>query len=278
MPITLSRLRRILYREYKEICHQIFEKNISKKTIIFIVGCQRSGTTMLSQIFEKDYRTKVYNEVHSKVSSQDSNGLRLNPLPILKEQINNNNAGIIIAKPLVESQHTDKLLNDFPNGKAIWLFRHYKDVTSSDLKKFGYENGIKNLRKILFEKEYTWRSENISKQTLALVNKYFKESMSQNDAGALFWYTRNILFFDQNLAENDRVLICKYEDLVSEPQKTMNNLYQYINLSYPKKKITSSVHSSSIKKGKNLTIHPEIELLCQELYLKLNGCYDSQTN
>ncbi len=275
MSISLDRIKRVSYREFKDISHKLFLKHNSEKKIVFILGCQRSGTTILSEVIEKDYRTKVYKETHSKTSSQDPSGLRLDPLPILKKEIYGNNAKTIILKPLVESQYTNRLIGDFPNSKGIWVLRHFKDVASSDLKKFGPKNGTENLRKIL--KEDTWRSEQMSKTTLALINKYFKEDMSQNDAAALFWYTRNILFFDQRLENNEAVLICKYEDLVSKPHETMKRLYRHIEYEYPKKEITTRVFSSSIKKGKNVILNPEIELLCNELYTKLVDCYDNRT-
>lgn len=273
MSISLDRIKRVSYREYKDYYHKLFLKRATKKKVIFILGCQRSGTTILSEVIERDFRTKVYKETRSKTSTNDPRGLRLDPLPTLKKEIYGNNAKHIILKPLVESQHTCKLLSDFQNSVGIWVLRHFKGVVSSDLKKFGPKNGTENLRKML--QEDTWRSEQITEHTLNLVKTHFREDMSQNDAAALFWYTRNILFFDQKLDTNDAVIICKYEDLVAKPKKVMRRLYTHIELEYPKKEITSKLFSSSVKKGKDITLNPEIELLCEELYTRLLNSYDN---
>lgn len=275
MSISLDRFKRVFYREFKDVRHKLFLKHVPEKKIVFILGCQRSGTTILSEVIEKDYRTKVYKETHSKLSKQDPSGLRLDPLPVLKKEIYGNNTETIILKPLVESQYTNRLLNDFPDSKGIWVLRHFKDVVSSDLKKFGANNGTANLRKIL--EGDTWRSEQMSASTLALIKKYYKEDMSQNDAAALYWYTRNILFFDQGLEGNGKIVICKYEDLVSKPKEAMKKLYEHIDLEYPKKDITARVFSSSIKKGKDTVLHPDIESLCEDLYGKLVSCYENPT-
>lgn len=270
MSITLDRVKRISYREFKDICQILFFRFQKEKNIVFLLGCQRSGTTILSEVIEKDFRTKVYKESHSKTSSKDPSGLRIDPLPILKKEIFRNKTKTIVIKPLVESQHTNQLLSDFPESKVIWVLREYKGVISSDIKKFGPKNGTENLRKIL--EEDTWRSENMSKHTLSLIQKYYKPKMSQYEAAALFWYSRNVLFFDQDLDKNKKITICKYEDLVTEPKKTMQRLYKHINYTYPKKNITARVFSSSVTKGKDILLNPEIALLCDNLLVKLNKC------
>lgn len=274
--MNVNRFKRIAFREYKDIHQKIFFKKAKEKKLMFIVGCQRSGTTILSEVLEKDFRTKVYKEVHSSLSTGDSYGLRLDPLPEVQKNIYSNNAGIIVAKPLVESQYTSKLLKEFSEAKAVWLFRDFRDVISSDLKKFGASNSIENLKKVLFEKEYTWRSEKITSDTKNLIQKYYDENMSAYDAGALFWYSRNILFFDQHLYNENRVRLCSYQDLVSKPEKTVRHLYQFINAIYPKKEITSSLHSNSLRKGAEITLQPEIEDICTELFEKLNSHYGKQ--
>lgn len=274
MSLSADRIKRVLYREYKDVHHKLFFKNDPEKKIVFILGCQRSGTTILSEVIEKDFRTKVYKETHSKTSSNDPSGLRLDPLPVLKKEIYGNNPKHIILKPLVESQHTLRLLSDFPDSVGIWVLRHYKDVISSDLKKFGAKNGTGNLRKIL--QNNTWRSEKMSDATLTLIKKHFRDDMSENDAAALFWYSRNVLFFDQSLQGNDAILICKYEDLVSKPEQTMRRIYKHIELDYPTKDITARLFSSSVKKGKDIALDPTIQKLCDNLYNQLIDIYNSQ--
>jgi len=271
---TFKRIRIKLKREAKQFYQDFLLKNSKEKTIALIVGCQRSGTTMLSGIFEKDWEIKNYSE-KSILSKNDPKRLRLDPLPQVLAIMQKTNAPVVALKPLVESQNTTKLLDFFENSKAIWVFRNYKDVASSNLKKFGRENGINNLRPLVSNEANNWRSNNVSEKTRELAKKIFSEDMKQEDAAALFWYCRNILFFEQNLQSNEKVLLCKYEDLVTKPKKIMEGIYSFLGLQKPSEKIVLGIHAGSISKGKDVKLSPEVEELCENLYEKINAQYEN---
>ena len=275
MSQLTKRIKRRLYLESKHLYQDLFTKNIKEKTIVFIVGCQRSGTTMLSEVFEGDMKIRVYSEF-SKLSSTHQPRLRLNPLPILKKQIARNHPATVILKPLVESQNTDSLLDFFPNSKAIWAFRHYKDVAASNLKKFGLNNGIDDLKPIFEEDHDNWRAERISEETRSIIRKYYSENMSPKDAAALFWYVRNILFFERGFENGQQVYLCNYKDLVTAPIKSMEKIYEFIGIPYPEKTIVSEVHSGSVGKGTSFDLSPQIEALCEGLWERLNAAYEAQ--
>ncbi|GAB5472900.1 MAG: hypothetical protein Mars2KO_09990 [Maribacter sp.] len=260
----------------KFLYQDILLRNSKAKTIIMIVGCQRSGTTMLSGIFEKDWKIKNFSE-KSILSSSDPKRLRLDPLPEVLKKMHRTNAPVVALKPLVESQNTVKLLDYFKNSKAIWVFRNYKDVAASNLKKFGRNNGMNNLRPLIENKPGNWRSDKVSEKTRAVVNQFFSEDMVQEDAAALFWYCRNILFFEQDLQSNKRVLLCKYEDLVTHPKTIVKEIYSFSAVHDLPEKIISGIHAGSISKGKNVKLSPEIDHLCESLYNKINAVYTEKT-
>jgi hypothetical protein len=260
-------LRKMIYTRLKT------DKTISKK-ILFIIGCQRSGTTLMTKIFERDINAKVYGEF-SELSSNDRDKIRLNPLDSVKNKIDKNKLPLIILKPLVETQNSRKLLNYFYNSKALWLFRHYKDVAFSNINIFGIKNGISNLRPIVNREIDNWRSEYVSKPTRATVLKYFSEDMNPYDAACLFWYARNKLLFELGLDTNSDVMLCKYEELVVNPFATMQRVYKFLNHMFPGKKIVIDVHTKSVSKGKNIEISPEVEKVCEEMLQKLNSVYKS---
>ena len=184
--------------------------------ILFIAGCQRSGTNMMNEVFENDLRIKVYDEF-SKLSSNDPAGIRLNSLASVKEEIDKQRASLIVLKPLVESQNLRRLLDYFSGSKALWMYRHYKDVARSNLGIFGIKNGVNNLRPIVKNDKKNWRSEKITEPVKKTIVEQFSEEMNPWDAAALFWYTRNMHFFDQNRDQSGDVLMCKYEDFVVAP-------------------------------------------------------------
>ena len=275
MSDLIKKIKNRSLKELKHIYQDVFTPKKADKTVVFIIGCQRSGTTMVTKIFEKDFLIRVYGEF-SKLSSQDPNKLRLNPLPTVASEISRNHAEIIVLKPLVETQNIDTLFDYFENSKAIWSYRHFKDVASSDLKLFGKRNGIDNIRPIYERSGDNWRSQRASESTTSIIRKYFSEDMSPTDAAALFWYARNILFYERNLDTNNRVHLCKYEELVISPENTMRKVYEFIGTTFPEGRIVSEVHQGSVRKGRDISLSPDVEAICEELMRRLNASYAQQ--
>jgi len=243
------------------------------KVVVFIVGCQRSGTSLLTNIFEKDLQTKVYGE-RSRLSSHDTaTKIRLNPLPEVKSVLDTLPVNLIVLKPLVETQNLPRLLEFFPQSKALWMYREYKEVVSSSLKRWGMDNGINNLRPIALGLSPNWRSENIAPETREVVCRYFTEDMNPYDAAALFWYSRNKLYFDLGLLQRDNVKLCKYEDLVTQPTNTMAKVYQYLQKDCPSEQVTKMVHANSVRKKTPVPVSPEIDKLCRDLHMELDRNY-----
>lgn len=237
--------------------------------VLFIIGCQRSGTTLMTEILEKDWDVKVYPE-HSPLSNQDSlDGLRLNPLPEVKRAIEADRYPLVVLKPLVETQNADGLLDFFPQARAIWMYRHYRDVANSNLKRFGMNNGRKNLAYIARNDITNWRAERLPVAVRELVLEHYSVDMDPYDAAALFWYVRNTFFFDLQLDQHPRVMTCRYVDLVSEPRTTVQTIYDFAGQPYPGDHILSGIHTSSIGRGQNIPLSPEIEQICESMWSRL---------
>lgn len=270
---TWDRVTRKAIVMSKGVIERCLQGRHNPESLVFIVGCQRSGTSLMAEIFERDFRSKVYGEF-SELSSNDPKGLRFNELYSVKETIKQVGMRLVVMKPLVESQHLNRLLDYFDSSKAIWMYRHYKDVVSSNLKKFGMDNGVKDIRPMVYNSSDNWRSENVSEHTREVLARYFSESMSPYDAAALFWYARNRLFVELDLESDLRVAICKYEDLVTKPQEKVKEMYGFIELDYPGAWVLPAVHASSVGKGKSVPLSPEIEELCDDLYCQLEKTYE----
>ncbi|MCB0187535.1 MAG: hypothetical protein KDE31_24875, partial [Caldilineaceae bacterium] len=198
----------------RKAAHQtLWGKRPANPSILPIFGCQRSGTSLLTRVFFRDLNAKVYRET-SALSSSDQESqrrkLRMNSLDEIKQILGRDRASLIVLKPLVESQRAPEILRCFPNARALWLYRHYKDVAASNLQAFGMDNGINDLRPIVRGESQNWRSEGTSAETREQVSKFFHETMNPYDAAALFWYARNRLFFELALDTNERVRLCQY--------------------------------------------------------------------
>ena len=278
MENKLVRKARKIFHSNRKKIHQSIRANEAQQRILFIVGCQRSGTTMMLHILEGDLNTQCFAE-RSKLTSNDTvRGIRLNSLDLMKREFSKIKAPLIVVKPLVESQNTPQLLDYFENSHAVWMFRNCQDVALSNIKQFGVDSGVNNLRPIIKRDTSNWRAERVSDHVRETISKYFAEDMNPYDAAALFWFARNSLYFDLKLHENPRVILCRYEDFVVEPEKYTRSIYQQIGQAFPDTGIASIVHSHSIRKGKDIEFSPAIEQLVQELQKKLETAYRAQAN
>ena len=247
------------------------------RRILFIVGCQRSGTTMMTELFEQDPDAIVFSE-HSRLSSGDARDrLRLNPLSSVKKTLDRSLFPLMVLKPLVETQNVRMLLDYFPNSYALWMYRHYRDVAKSDLNRFGIHNGVRNLRYIAEQNENDWRAERVSNEVQETVMRFYDDRLDPYEAAALFWYARNRLYFELSLGEDHRVKLCQYEALVKHPAHEMGGIYRFIGRRYPGEDTpTATVHTKSVGSGEKVTLRPEIEELCTTMWGQLNEAQSLQ--
>ncbi len=270
----IERAKRKVFLTGKNLVQNLKDQ-VPDKKVLFVFGCQRSGTNMILEIFERDMNAKTYEEF-SKLSDKDKFKIRLNPLPEVKEEINKDKVGLVVLKPLVESHRVNELLDYFEGSKALWAFRNYKDVASSNLRHFGINNGIKDLTPIYENDKSDWRGAGASEKIRKLVSKYYSKNMNPYDAAVLFWYVRNEIFFEQKLYENPDILMVRYEDLVTDPETMMKKIYEFIGREFPGNHIFAKVHSSSLGKGKEINISPEIKDLAEEMTSRLMEVYNKR--
>lgn len=263
----------VMHNIIKQIYQRLLLNSGNAKCLVFVVGCQRSGTTMLMECFNKDFRTKIYEEssaITGHPAYRDDKH-RLKPLDEIAAIIARDRAPLIIAKPLIDSQNVSKLLQYFGGAKAIWSYRNYRDVANSILAKWGGEVPKKNLRPI-FKGDigHYWSAERVSAQTRQVIETYFAEDMSPQDAAALFWYIRNILFFDLALDQHPNVILCRYEDIVTAPARVMQNIYHFLDMSYPGDRLVRHIHPRSVNLGRQLGLSQGVEDLCADLLEKMD--------
>lgn len=274
---TIRRLN-LEINEIKKEIYQTITLPRNQSELLFVVGCQRSGTTLLQKVFRRDWTVKTYKETDVLSNQDRENGIRLNPLAFVEDTFSKSHAKLIVAKPLVESQRTVEILDFFSSAKAIWQFRYYQDVAASNLKRFGLRNGINNLRPIVSNDPDNWRSEGLGQELRELVLEYFSEDMKPHDAAALFWLIRNSWFFTLNLGQHKRVSMSKYEDFVEHPYESTCRMYSLLGLKQPDVALVKEVHARSVKKGKDIDLTSEIAKQCEDMWEQLCAEYTSQLN
>jgi hypothetical protein len=254
----------------------LFRKRLpfDRKALLFILGCQRSGTTLMTRIFERDWDAWVFHE-SSRLSSDDAeHRMRLNELAKVKAVLASANYPLLVAKPLVESQQARRLLEYFPHARVLWLYRHYHDVVASDLNRFGLHNGIRNLRPIVERDQTNWRAQNVDAATRSTIEMHFRDDMNPYDAAALFWFCRNMHYLEGRLDDasvSDRVMLLRYEELVQNPEDVMRRVYRFVGRPFPGPGAIGQVHDRSVAKGHGIPLSPEIAALCKSLLDRLDA-------
>ncbi|MFT4867195.1 MAG: hypothetical protein ACI8RE_003396 [Ilumatobacter sp.] len=267
--IPLDKITTRLRREAKHLRLRVSAVDPAPHPLLHIIGCQRSGTTMLTELLDHDRRIRVFGEL-GELFDGVSQSHRLRDPDFVRRRLERSGAALNVVKPLVETHRCRELIDLQEGGLALWMFRHYRDVAASNLRRFGTTNGIDNLRPIVEDRD-DWRSAGLAPETRSLVISLFDETMPPLDAAALFWYCRNTLWFEANLASDDRVRMCQYEQLVAEPNVMTAALYGWVNLSVPPASTAGFVHSRSVGKGSQ-AIGDDIRLLCDPMWERLLAC------
>lgn len=270
MPTLIDRgiqkIKRDFNRSRKHLL-QNFQTPIKDKQVLFIVGAQRSGTNMLLKLFDQIAWTRTYNEDNYLAFSKQ---LRLKDreqiLPLLK-----GNAHCFVFKPILDLQLLPQLLADFPNAKAIWIFRHFHDVSNSA--KRNWQTAQRHIIKHIATQEndfVRWYCENLQLSDRELIRSFYSEKLTEEEAGVLKWYLRNQFYFSLGINQRKDVLLLEYEELVKDPTKELKKIETFIDASIPDT-AANHIFTSSIRKHQFPTISQSIQNLAQGLHENLQS-------
>ena len=206
----------------KRSARSIVRARSSERRVVLIFGCQRSGTTMLQQTFlDRSWRILILEEHDRRLvgpgpepeetSWQEYSTVlgRIHRLPF----------EVVAAKPLVESASATALMDVAGPVQAIWMIRHYAEVARSNVSRFGMDNPYRDLQPIRFRDARDWRYRGVTEETWETVTTMSNRRLTPLDAAALFWWTRNQLYVDQGLREDDRIRILRYERTSVQPAR-----------------------------------------------------------
>lgn len=260
---------------FKDLAHLRAPRGSARSLIV--LGCQRSGTNALVGCFEDDRDAKVYPEFSSlnrrsgKLSMRDSIRftLRLRPFEEVGATVERLRYPLAVMKPLVESRYIGELLEAVPRSRVVWIFRHYVDVAESNARTFGALIHRDNLAPIAAGDPTNWRSEGISDEVRETVARHYDPDMDPIDGGALFWWARNRLLFDEGYESDPRVLALQYGRFVADPVAVLAELYEHAGVAFPGPEIARSITPKFVGRGSGHEFDPEIETLCEQLWDRL---------
>lgn len=269
----------------KGIYHTRLRLSSLPRSTIFILGCQRSGTTVLADSFERDWNVYLFREFSDlNIEPVSKEGrpavptlltLRLRPFDQVANLIQRTGFPLVVCKPIVESHRANELMAAVDNSRCLWVFRHYNDVADSIVRKWPDRIHIQNLEPIVRMQRDNWRSEVVPDDVRELITTHYSADMNPHDGGALFWYARNRLLFDLGLLGSAKVMMIKYDDFVTDPVTIFRRIYDFSGTPYPGPHITRGIKVTSVGRGAGSQINEEIEAHCEILWNKLNEAYAS---
>jgi hypothetical protein len=232
----------------------------------------------LLKVLNKSPDCRVYHEGSGNNAAYDC--FRLRPQDTVKRLIEKSREPTVVFKPVLDLQHTDRLLELHPNTKAIWIYRDYRNVVLSSVKKWqGNQKDIiygiaADIRRDPKHHQYAI-GERMSDDAMRAVRNLSSPSMSAEDGAALLWYVRNLLYFDLKLYLDQRVALVKYEDFVTQPQLHFQQLFNFVECDF-KPSYVRDIFDTSVKPSIFPALSPEVELLCREMMTRMHRQYSVQ--
>jgi hypothetical protein len=240
-----------------------FRSHVPDSSVVYILGAQRSGTTLLLFCLEKSMEFDVLGE-----SSKAMVNYRIRSDEEIRQIVRSSHHKIVVFKPLTDSHRSREFLELMPNSKAIWAFRRVEDRANSAVAKFGDHNLqiLSELSKGAGKER--WQAQGLTDELYDFIRSFDYSNMLPETASALFWYVRNSLFFSSGLEDSDEVLPLAYEDLVSDPGRVMQGVCRFVGGEF-KDSMVRDVHAKSI--GRSASKVPQhIQDICTPLYERLH--------
>jgi hypothetical protein len=250
--VKLSRFKKACVRPFQS-CHESIP--------VMVFGLQRSGTTMLMDVFYLHPDTEVYDEGDGRAFTN----CMLKELTIIDQIIATSRAKHVCFKPLMDSYNVTELLARYNGLCAIWMYRDYRDVAHSRLRRFKHANRATRL--VIEGKPGGGAfAAGLSPATKETLRQF--QGVSEFDLACLTWWAQNQLVVENEL--QDKVILINYEGLVTNPTHGFGALFSSLGMR-PYPRALRFVHPRSIKKASSPPIDSDIETLCENLKAHLDS-------
>ena len=258
----------------KRVSRSIVRARPEERRVVLIFGCQRSGTTMLQQTFlDRSWRVLILEEHDRRLVRPGPEETVWQEYSVVLARIHRLPFEVVAAKPLVESASAAALMDAAGAVKAVWMLRHYSEVARSNVRRFGMDNPYRDLQPIRSRDALDWRYKGATEETRETVTALLNRRLTPFDAAALFWWTRNQLYFDQRLWEDDRIRILRYERACNQPDEVIRSLSNHIGVALPPRSIASQVRAQPFHPETG-ELDPAVERLCTKMWDSFEGCLE----
>lgn len=242
----------------------------ARRNVLFVAGVQRSGTNMVMDVLEKNLETDVYHERDPRAFDN----YKLREDAVIAALVRHSPAPTVVVKCLMESQKLARLLEIHAPARAIWVFRNYDDVVNSMLASFSKQ--LEQVR-LLARRRIAgdWLTDDMSDETYAQVCALAEGDLDGPSAAAIQWYFRNILYFEQGLDRDPRVLLVNYDRLVTNPGPEIGRIFAFAGLAMSPR-VMRGITPRSIGKQPRPVLKPAVDACCAALLARLRDRLDAE--
>jgi len=204
-------------RLIKKLLEKIRLHRLFSKYLTLILGCQRSGTTLLLLMLAVHPKIRGVDEVDSRSS-----------FPFWSTLFYNHLKGYHTCYKLPQrTAELDLIIKRYPDSKILWIVRHpYAVISSMRLLKFDWQGGQKNWLELHGPNEF--RKSSLLFPEIATMDL---DRIDEVCLGAYIWKYKAMAIDVYKKKELD-VLVVKYEDLLENPDGSMRKILNHLGISW----------------------------------------------
>jgi hypothetical protein len=241
------------------------------KIPVFILGMHRSGTTMIFNVLAACPECGVH-WGHQKHAFRNS---RIRSGETIKRLIRKAYKKVVVFKPHNDLQRTPELLGLHKNARGVWVYRHFNDVANSAVQRWNnaHRDIIRGIALgVALNPGHDAMREGMDPEDIETLKQMCRQEISPEEGAALLWYFRNLLYFKLKLHHDPRILLVKYEDLVTDPRHHFRRILEHVSCEFRPERI-ENIFSSSVGKSKSPVLRDDIRALCEGMLGRLNEQY-----
>jgi hypothetical protein len=248
-----------------------FAHGSPRKSPVLIAGLQRSGTTMLMNIFHLHPDTEVFDEARDSDTFLE---FRIRSVDAVKRGIDQSHYRFPCFKIIADSHILPSIMRGLGDPKVIWMYREPGPNAASRLKKWSHATAA--IRAVCEGRPGGgWFAEGASPAVARRLQSLDRSGFTNFDYACLAWWVRNNLFFELELDKQPGVRLLRYERLVAEPEPTMRALFEWIGMPWSGASMRF-VHARSMRKPNLPALDPQVASLCEELLRRLDDVHARQ--
>lgn len=235
-----------------------------------VLGCQRSGTTMLANALSLSPLVKNYGEGHPRYFEWRG-APRLLALDAVAARLQEERHPFTLLKPLCESQRIAELCQRICSVRAVWIVRRYEPCVASHVAYYRqFHDGLAYVREMLQPGQRCWKNENLPADVWEKFQAVSGRQLNLPTAYALYWLARNSLY--ENLPRDLPVLLVHYEDVLESPGEALSVAFGSLGVPYHAK-YAMAVHRPPPSARTDLAneIDEDVAQWCDALYRRLRA-------